>query len=242
MGAGMITPGMLKAVSAAARDMFQDVGQGHGWDHTARVARLALDFLPDGGDPRLTSLIAMLHDADDYKLFPAASGGTPNADRIMASAGVPMAVQDLVRSELSRFGYSKRLRGLAPETPEGMAVSDADMCDILGASGILRLVEYDLARNAPFFDPADLPVEAITHEDYMSTQSESGCRHMFDKILRLPGLMLTEKGKREALIRRETDIIFLKDLFRERGAAQWDALLDNFLRREKHGPGCRGEA
>lgn len=225
-----ITGLMLDMVRAEAGKLFQNVGQAHGWDHILRVERMALEFLDGDGDMLFTSLIALLHDADDYKLFPGnRSGGTPNADRIMRLAGVPEDVRDIVRSEIGRFGYSKRLLGLAPETNEGRAVSDADMCDIMGATGILRQAEYDFARGAPFFDPDDLPAERITHEGYMSTQSESACRHAFDKILRLPGLMLTENGRAEAAIRYDMNVMFLKALFRERRAGSWQERLDRFL-------------
>lgn len=225
-----ITAEMLEAVRAEAEKLFQNVGQAHGWDHVLRVEAMALDFLDGNGDTALASLIAMLHDADDYKLFPADKpGATPNADRIMLAAGIPEDVQGQVRSEISRFGYSKRLLGLAPETGEGRAVSDADMCDIMGATGILRQAEYGFARNAPFFDPDDLPAGHITHEGYTSTQSESACRHAFDKVLRLPGLMLTEKGRAEADVRYKTNAMFLEALFRERGAETWQDRLDRFL-------------
>lgn len=225
-----ITGRMLDMVRAEAEKLFRGVGQAHGWDHVLRVEAMALGFLDGKGDLPFTSLVAMLHDADDYKLFPAGeSGETPNADRIMLLAGIPGGVQDMVRSELGRFGYSKRLLGLAPETNEGRAVSDADMCDIMGATGILRQAEYGFARNAPFFDPDDLPAEAVTHEGYMSTQSESACRHAFDKVLRLPGLMLTEKGRAEAAMRYKTNAMFLEALFRERGADAWQGRLDRFL-------------
>lgn len=218
-------------VKEEIKKLFRGIGRGHGWDHIMRVEEMALRFLPEGGNPDMASLIAMLHDADDYKLFPAGpEGGTPNADRIMAMAGVPEDVRSMVRSEISRFGYSKRLLGLAPETPEGQAVSDADMCDIMGATGILRLMEYDISVGAAFFDEKDLPAGEITHEGYMSTQTESACRHMFDKVLRLPSCMLTERGRAEALLRHEADVMFLKALFRERGTMKWQALLDRHVR------------
>lgn len=228
-----ITEEMINAVRDAAVRLHETAGKGigHGPDHILRVERMALDFLPAGGDRGLCSLVALLHDADDYKLFPEnRSGGTPNADRIMASALVPPAGRDLARLEIGRLGYSRRLAGSRPRTMAAMAASDADMCDIMGATGILRLAEYDAAKGVPFFDREDLPDREIARERYMSSQDVGAVRHMFDKVLRLPGLMLTEKGRTEAGIRVRANIAFLRALFREQDAGRWGDMLDKLVR------------
>ena len=64
---------------------------------------------------------------------------------------------------------------------------------------------------------------------YAACTHESPVRHMFDKTLRLPELMLTEKGRVDALLRRDVSVVFLRGLFRERGARKWLAYLDAFL-------------
>lgn len=40
------------------------------------------------------------------------------------------------------MGYSKCLKGIRPTTIEGMVVSDVDMCDSIGTSGIIRSIVY----------------------------------------------------------------------------------------------------
>ena len=43
---------------------------GHGIDHIKRVLRLSLNFADiENADKDLVTLIALLHDVDDYKLF-----------------------------------------------------------------------------------------------------------------------------------------------------------------------------
>ena len=42
---------------------------GHGMDHVNRVCRIALSISEDIINKELVSAIALLHDADDYKLF-----------------------------------------------------------------------------------------------------------------------------------------------------------------------------
>lgn len=228
-----LTPDMLASVRRQACRKLKNIGKAHGFDHALRVEAMALDFISDSPetDLMLVSLFALLHDVDDYKLFPGSKGGTPNADIIMAGARIPFHIQELFREQIARFGYSRRLKGLCPSHPAAMAVSDADMCDIMGATGIARLVEYDIQSGAVFFDPDDMPAKTITHEGYMSTQTESGCRHMFDKILLLPSHMLTKKGRAEALERRETTAMYLRALFREQHAAKWSELLEEYLNR-----------
>ena len=53
------------------RALFQGNADGHGFDHTLRVWRNAMmiaETEPDC-DPQIVSLAALLHDADDHKLF-----------------------------------------------------------------------------------------------------------------------------------------------------------------------------
>ena len=80
----------------------------------------------------IVSLIALLHDADDYKLF-----GMENAEKltnakiIMDDCNVDKAIQEQVCDAINNIGYSKRLKGHSPTTLEGKIVSDVDMCDAL---------------------------------------------------------------------------------------------------------------
>lgn len=219
----------LGRVRDLAMSHMYGVGKGHGPDHVERVEKMALAFAPDGSDPALVSLAALLHDADDYKFFPNTGKGLPNAMRIMSRAGVPDDIAVKIRNELQKFGYSKRLEGLAPSMPETMAVSDADMCDIMGATGISRLAEYAGSFNHPFFDPGDVPDEDVDAISYGAKTHETPVRHMFEKVLRLPALMLTEKGRAESEKRFKTDVLILKALFREYGAGDWFIRLDKLL-------------
>lgn len=224
-----ITRGMPDLVETLAAAHFNSAAPEHGMPHAVEVRRIALECLPEGADPAMRAAIALLHDADDYKQFPDGNGGVPNALRICRNAGLPEAAVRAIGSELRRFGYAKRLEGLAPATPEGMAASDADMISIMGASGIIRLAAYDAAVGMPFFDPFEMPNQHVTHESYVACQKESAVRHMFDKILRLPGLMLTEKGRAEAGLRQEICAAFLSALFREQGQPGWNEYLRRFL-------------
>ena len=217
----VIDDAVLQQAEAMIVELMAPVGQGHGPEHAFRVRKMALDFAESGCDKPLVSLIALLHDADDYKFFQ----GESNAMRIMKAAGVPDDIVVKIKQELDNFGYAKRLTGKAPSMPEAKAVSDADMCDIMGATGIIRLMEYNAQYGHPFFDPDDKPLNPLTAETYTAVLHESPCRHMFDKVLRLPGFMLTEKGYAEACLRLQTTASFLDALFREEESTEWAGYL-----------------
>ena len=67
-----------------------------------------------------------------------------NAKIIMDDCNVDKAIQEQVCVAINNIGYSKRLKGHSPTTLEGKIVSDVDMCDALGANGILRVYTYSM--------------------------------------------------------------------------------------------------
>ena len=210
-----------------------DDKSGHGIDHIERVLNLSLKFASkEGANKEITSLIALLHDVDDYKLFGIRnSEDLTNARRIMTDYNINSDMQNIIIPELNRIGYSKRLQGLEPTTLEGKIVSDADMCDGLGATGILRTHAFSLKTNRLFFDRKSFPIEDIDAETYMKNYSSSGVCHMFEKILKLKDLMLTDSGKEEAINRYKIVVDFLYNLFQEENATEWIEYLDNYQKR-----------
>lgn len=204
---------------------------GHGIDHIRRVVRLSEKFADElGADRELASVIALLHDADDYKLFGTEnSEKLPNARRILEKAGADETFIVDVLSEISRIGFGKALKGLRPLTVEGMIVSDADMCDAMGAIGILRTYTYSLNHGQVFFDPASFPRSSFSAEEYVNGAETSGTAHLFEKILKLDRYMLTRPGQKEAAVRRGSVIAFLYEFFREENAQDWFDYLNSYL-------------
>ncbi len=205
---------------------------GHGVDHIDRVLTLALKFAQqEQADINLVTIIALLHDTDDYKLFGhKASTSLPNAQRIMQEAGLDLATQDQICTEIQHLGYSKRLQNIKPQTLEGQIVSDADMCDGLGVHGILRTYQYGIAHHRPFFQKENSPNTNYNLKSYIiSNASETSVDHFFEKLLRLKDLMLTPSGKHEAETRHNFTVDFLRQLFQEENATEWLEYLDNYL-------------
>lgn len=222
---------MIEKVKEKVYELLDNDKTGHGIDHINRVLNLSLNFAKEEkANKDIITLIALLHDVDDYKLFGIESSeNLTNAKRIMSEAKVPNDIQNEVVETLNNFGYSKRLKGLEPKTIEGQIVSDADMCDALGANGILRIYKYSMEKNRPFFDENVFPIEDEKAEGYMKRVANSSVCHMFEKILKLKGLMLTTTGKKEAKKRHQFVVNFLYQFFDEEETEDWKSYLDNYL-------------
>ncbi len=207
---------------------------GHGIQHIERVVKNARKFAEnEKADVFVTTLIALLHDVDDYKLVGFENAeNLSNARRIMSECEISEDIQAVVLGGINNMGYSKRLKGTMPQTLEGMCVSDADMCDAMGMVGVIRTAQYQFAHGSPFFDRESFPIDNLTAKDYTRKNSTSAVCHMFEKILKLKKLMLTNSGKAEAEQRHNSTVNFLIQYFKEENANDWLKYLDNFLAKE----------
>lgn len=209
---------------------------GHGMEHVDRVLNLSLKFAElENANKEIVSLIALLHDVDDYKLF-----GVENADNlvntknILEHCSISNNIKVQVINAIKTIGYSKRLKGIKPTTIEAMIVSDADMCDGIGSTGILRSYQYNLAHNNLFFDKNIWPTLNMSANDYMAKKVGTVVTHMFEKLLKLKNLMLTNSGKKEAIKRHDVMIYFLYHFFEEENVPEWIDYLDNYIKEESN--------
>ena len=149
---------------------------GHDIEHTMRVYRNTLRIAEEepGCDVEIAALAAVLHDADDHKLF--ATENNANARRFLQDNNVPQQTIDRICEVIDSVSYSRN-RGKAPETPEGRVVQDADRLDAMGAVGIARTFAYGGEHGRPM---------------------QESIGHFHDKLLKLKDLMNTETGRRMA--------------------------------------------
>lgn len=226
---------MLEKVKQGVINILGDDNSGHGMEHINRVLTLSFRFADtENANTELVELIALLHDVDDRKLFKNHSPKSfPHARKIMNDANVNKVLQEHVLEELNRIGYHKRLDGIIPNTIEGKIVSDADMCDALGVSGIIRTYAYDTSHNLPFFDRTTFPRSHLTSDSYINDSESSGINHLIEKCLGLNRLILTKSGQELANKRRQVIIDFLYNFFEEENEPEWTEYLDNFLATEK---------
>lgn len=145
---------MIKEVQRKVYELLKSDNSGHSIDHIERVLQMALKFSEkENANKDVVTLIVLLHDVDDHKLFGNENAkNLTNAKRILNECFIEENIKEIVLSEVACIGYSKLLNGQRPKTIEGKIVSDADMCDALGATGILRSYQYNIKHNNPFFD------------------------------------------------------------------------------------------
>ena len=175
------------------RDLFRGNADGHGADHTLRVYRNALllaEAEPEA-DRTVVSMAALLHDADDAKIFQTENNA--NARRFLESRDIrPDTVEEICRI-INGVSFSKNA-GRRPDTIEGKIVQDADRLDALGAIGIARTFAYGGKHDRP-------PEQSIAH--------------FHEKLLLLKDMMNTAKGKEMAESRHAFLETFLKEWEKE---------------------------
>lgn len=222
---------MIEEIRKQVGKLLDKDNSGHGMGHVNRVLNLSLKFAEiEKANKDIVALIALLHDVDDYKLFGIESADNlTNAKNILEQCSITDNIKDQVLNAIKTIGYSKRLKGISPITLEAMIVSDADMCDGMGTTGILRSYQYNLAHGNLFFDKSIYPTLNISANDYMAKKNGTVVTHMFEKLLKLKDLMLTNSGKEEAKKRHDIMTLFLYHFFEEENVPEWIDYLDNYL-------------
>ena len=219
---------MINKAKELVSQLLNGDNSGHGMEHVNRVTELALRFAEtEKCNKDIVALAALLHDADDYKLFGEESQkNLTNTTRILNEIGANETVKQTVKDIVKTIGYRKRLNGICPSSIEGKIVSDADMCDAIGANGILRIYQYQTKFNKPFFDRDIQPSDV----EYKATKcAETGVAHIFEKILKLKKYVLTAAGIKEIEERHNFTIAFLKQIFKEENANNWLQFLEDYL-------------
>lgn len=223
---------MIEKIKAQVNDLLNKDNSGHGMEHVNRVLNLSLKFAKkENANVEVVSLIALLHDVDDYKLFGEENAkNLTNAKKIMSDNNIPLEIQQQVLEVLHNFGYTNAILGKRPTSLEGKIVSDADMCDAIGVNGLLRTFQFSMKHNRPFFDKNIFPSDTLTETKKAKLVGSSSVCHMFEKILKLKKLMFTESGKIEIEKRHQITIDILYQLFEEENAPEWTEYLDNFIK------------
>ena len=179
------------------RELFRGNADGHGADHTLRVyrnAQLLAETEPES-DRTVVSLAALLHDADDAKIFQTENN--TNARRFLEGRDIcPDTVEEICRI-INGVSFSKNA-GRRPDTIEGKIVQDADRLDALGAIGIARTFAYGGRHGRP---------------------PEQSVAHFHEKLLLLKDMMNTAKGKEMAEARHAFLEMFLKEWEKEQAGS-----------------------
>lgn len=204
----------IKNVENDIRALFSGDYSGHDVLHTLRVVKNAkmLNSENEGNDFIIT-LSALLHDADDRKIFPETAENNGNARKILGKYGVSKEITDRIIDIINCVSFTAEK---TPDSIEGKIVQDADRLDAIGAVGIARCFSYGGNHNRPLYEEKDFSGEG---------SGDSSIAHFYNKLLKLEGLMNTKKGREEAekrtaflknyieRFKEETDITSLLDLY-----------------------------
>ena len=180
---------LLKNAVRYVQELFRTDSGGHDGAHSIRVYRNAM-MIADAEcacSREIVALAALLHDADDYKLF--STSDNANARAFLRENQVPSEMADRICEVINAVSFSQN-KDRRPETIEAKVVQDADRLDAIGAIGIARTFAYGGEHGRPL---------------------EDSVQHFYDKLLLLKDLMNTETGKKLAQKRHQ----FLEDFLNE---------------------------
>lgn len=177
------------------RELFRNDSGGHDAEHTLRVYRNALQIAEKepGCDEEIIALSALLHDADDHKLFHTENNA--NARTFLEKHGFGQDRIDRICRTIDSVSFSRN-RGKRPETLEGKIVQDADRLDAIGAVGVARTFAYGGEHGRPMSESID---------------------HFHEKLLLLKDEMNTQAAREIAEERHRFLEMFLNEYERETG-------------------------
>ncbi len=186
---------LIPAAIACIQDLFRGNSGGHDAAHSLRVYRNALRILEEepGCDTEIVALAALLHDADDHKLF--RTKGNANARSFLTAQQVAPEKIERICEAINAVSFSRN-RGKRPQTLEGRIVQDADRLDALGAIGIARTFAYGGEHGRS-------PDESVAH--------------FHEKLLLLKDELNTEAARRLAEPRHAFLERFLEEYEKESG-------------------------
>ena len=196
--------------------------------HADRVLELSTEFgkrldLDDFTMTRIEAT-ALLHGIDDLNFLSLSSSA------ILNQLDCSETVRERVLLSVRAIGFEKRLKGVHPGVIESMVVADADLCDAMGISGILRLIEEDKAVGRPFFDPNMAPRDYLNYDLYTKYPSATTVNCIFEKLFRSKKMMCTSPGLTEATIRKLHMEDFMRSYFRENNLIWWETWMDKYFK------------
>ena len=185
--------GITEAAAEYVSTLFQNNSGGHDAAHTMRVYHNAVAIAKEepACDMEIVSLAALLHDADDHKLFRTENNA--NARSFLESQGVSTEKTEQICRAINSVSFSQN-RGKRPDTAEGKIVQDADRLDAIGAVGIARTFAFGGEHGRSL---------------------ESSIQHFHEKLLLLKDEMNTETARKIAEERHTFMVAFLKEFASE---------------------------
>jgi uncharacterized protein len=194
---------MLDTVKRMACTYFQSARGSHHWDHTLRVHRLCERIgAAEGVDMEVLLASAYLHDIARRQQDDS-NGAVCHAEKgaqLAVSIVEKLPLTDGQKDNILHCIRSHRFRGShQPQTPEAMALFDADKLDAIGAVGVARAFLFAGEVGARLHS-ADVNIEAT--RPY--TRDDTGYREFIVKLCKIKDRILTRAGQKLAVERHST--------------------------------------
>ena len=189
---------VTEAAMEYVQSLFAGNAGGHDAAHTMRVYRNAMQIAGSepGCDLEIVALAALLHDADDHKLFRTENNA--NARLFLNAQGIDPDKTERICQAVNSVSFSRN-RGKRPETLEGKIVQDADRLDAIGAVGVARTFAFGGEHGRPL---------------------DASVRHFYEKLLLLKDEMNTDSARKMAEERHAFMLTFLDEYYAETGDNQ----------------------
>lgn len=209
---------MNKELTAIKDYSFQKLSNeksGHDFFHSQRVAKIAKKIaVKESANQELVVAAGYLHDVIDDKVALDSVAEKKAIEQLLHSLGWNKEKINELFMIIENISFSKELEsGKKTLTLEGEIVQDADRIDALGAIGIMRTAYYGGAHQNILYDPAIKPRDLTSKKMYRDENTV--INHFYEKLLKLPALMNTDTGKKEARRRKEFMENFLMEFYHE---------------------------
>lgn len=176
---------------------------GHDWKHIERVLNNASKIISGTtANPKIVYTSICLHDLIDYKVTNDISNELKEIEYTLNKAQYTTWEINEIIDIISSISFSKHQ---VLTSINQMVVSDADKLDALGSMGIIRTIQYGQSVGRPFYEDDNLLIQ--DNKISFNKSTLTSLSHFYDKLLKLPELMYTEKGKELALKR----VMIIKD-------------------------------
>lgn len=205
----------LRAIRRYAENVLGQDTTGHDMTHIERVVRDAKKLQEkEGGSLFLIESSAYLHDVLDDKLVSDVEKAKQDLISFLVLIGVEERIIEPILFIIDHVSFSAQLENDPIElTVEAKIVQDADRLDAIGAIGIARTFYYGGNKGHKMYDPTVVPRKAMTKSDYR--QNETVLNHFDEKLFKLKELFQTEAGKKEADIRHQVMVDFVRQFKKE---------------------------
>ena len=203
----------IESVLTQARSFYDNGDPSHDFVHVERVmANCRRIGASVGANLELLLPAAILHDVVNLpknhpERLQASRMAAEKSHAILFSAGYTEDEITKIREIITEHSYSL---GKKPSTIESAVLQDADKLDALGAIGIMRTVTCGARMGSSYYEPGEPIAEKRALNDKAFTVD-----HFFAKLFKLPDLMNTDVGRKEAHARMSYMRGFLEQLVSE---------------------------